>query len=344
MNRLNPLGSALIKLGGTALSRHGRRASLAILIFHRVLPRQDPLLPDEPDARRFAAVLDLLQAEFRVLPLREAVHHLASSSLPSRSVSITFDDGYANNCEVALPLLAERQLPATVFVANGFLNGGIMFNDLVIESVRNAPKELDLGSLGLGQFALTNDQARQKAATEIIGALKYLSPKERYTLAEDLARLTGVTPPTDLMMTDEQVVRLHAAGIEIGAHTVSHPILSRVDAETARTELLQSKRDLSDLTGRPVTALAYPNGAPERDYGSVHARLARDCGFEMALSTAWGTATASADVYQLPRIAPWDRGAFRFGARIVRAYAQREFNVARPRAEDPGLSGPIPSD
>jgi len=339
-SQLNWMESALVRAGGTLLSGGGRRASLAILIFHRVLPSTDPMLSDEPDAERFAALLDLLAAEFRVLPLREAVSRLRSGSLPTRAVCITFDDGYANNFEVAAPLLAARQLPATVFVATGFLNGGIMFNDLVIESIRGASRELDLGSIGLGRFELANDEDRRAAAAKIIGALKYLPPADRYARAETISQLAGVTPPRNLMMTDEQVVELHAARIQIGAHTVSHPILTRVDREAARAELRESRRRLAELTGGPVTTLAYPNGAPGRDYGIEHVGLAKECGFELALSTAWGTATANSDVFQLPRIAPWDRGAFKFAARMVRSYAQRDFDVVRAQAGYPRGSAP----
>jgi peptidoglycan/xylan/chitin deacetylase (PgdA/CDA1 family) len=324
---LNWMESALVRLGATMLSGRGRRASLAILIFHRVLPEPDPLLPDEPDARRFAALLDLLRTEFHVLPLREAVRRLAAGSLPARAVSITFDDGYANNCEVAMPLLSARQMPATVFVASGFLNGGIMFNDLIIESMRAAPAELDLDPIGLGRFLLPDDGARRNAAAEVIRALKYLAPGDRYAMSQEVARRAGARPPRDLMMSDEQVGRLHAAGIEVGAHTVTHPILTRVDAATARREMLDCKRRLAELTGGEVTSFAYPNGTPSRDYDHEHARLAKDCGFELALTTAWGTATAGADAYQLPRISPWDRGTLKYAGRIARAYAQRDFAV-----------------
>jgi peptidoglycan/xylan/chitin deacetylase (PgdA/CDA1 family) len=143
MNRLPPLQSKLLQAAGTLASRRGP-ASLLVLIYHRVLPTRDPLLPDEPDAADFSAQMDLIGRNFRVLPLREAVQRLRSGDLPARSVSITFDDGYANNCEVALPILRERGIPATVFVATGFLNGGRMFNDTVIEAIRRAGAELDL--------------------------------------------------------------------------------------------------------------------------------------------------------------------------------------------------------
>jgi peptidoglycan/xylan/chitin deacetylase (PgdA/CDA1 family) len=206
----------------------------------------------------------------------------------------------------------------------------------VIESLRKAPAELDLQSIGLGRFTFPDHVARRDAAARIIGALKYLPHDERYAKAREISRLSGVTPPDDLMMTDSQVGRLHAAGIEIGAHTVSHPILARVDRETARTEMLLSRRKLAELTNAEVTSFAYPNGAPNRDYHVDHASLARECGFELALTTAWGTATAAADVYQLPRIAPWDRSPLRYAGRIARAYRQRDFEVVRSPSSTPG--------
>jgi hypothetical protein len=143
MKTLSPASAALIRALGGLLTPGGSRASLLVLIFHRVLDRRDPLLQGEPDAHEFATQLDVIRSVCRVLPLDEAVDRLRSGSLPQRSVCITFDDGYANNRTTAAPLLKERGMPATVFVATGYLNGGRMFNDTVIESVRRAGPELD---------------------------------------------------------------------------------------------------------------------------------------------------------------------------------------------------------
>jgi peptidoglycan/xylan/chitin deacetylase (PgdA/CDA1 family) len=86
-----------------ALSPGGPRARLSVLIFHRVLPRPDPLFPGEPDAARFDWQLRLLKRWFDILPLPDAVHALREGRLPARALAITFDDGYADNCTVALP-------------------------------------------------------------------------------------------------------------------------------------------------------------------------------------------------------------------------------------------------
>ncbi len=328
MNRLSPWESWVLRAGATVLSRRGSAASLLVLIFHRVLPQPDPLLPAEPDGATFANQMDLLADNFRVLPLREAVSALARGSLPARSLCITFDDGYANNLKVALPILRSRGLPATVFVAPAFLNGGRMFNDTLIEAIRRAPARLDLRSEGLGELDLTHDSQRSDAIDRLLAELKYLEPAERLCRVLDIAACAQAELPTDLMMTDDQVRELHAAGIEIGAHTMTHPILTRIDAAAAAREMRESKARLEEITRAPVLCFAYPNGRPARDYGRGHVELARQSGFVLALSTAWGAATARSDVYQIPRIAPWDTSARRYGLRLAAAYRQRAFPVA----------------
>ena len=120
-----------------ALSPAGDEAQLSILIFHRVLPKVDPLFPLELTSARFDAVCRWLRRWFNVIPLDEAVQALSRRELPARALAITFDDGYADNHEVALPILLKHGLPATFFIATGFLDGGRMWNDTVIESLRH---------------------------------------------------------------------------------------------------------------------------------------------------------------------------------------------------------------
>jgi peptidoglycan/xylan/chitin deacetylase (PgdA/CDA1 family) len=323
MNRLNPLQSLLLRAGGAVASGIGQ-GSLLVLIYHRVLPEPDPLLPGEPDATTFASQLDVIGRLFNVLPLAEAVRRLRAGELPPRTACITFDDGYSNNCEVALPILKSRAMPATVFVAPGFLSGGRMFNDTVIEALRRASGELDLSREGFGRHALQDDAARVRAIASILPVIKYLPQAERVRRADAIAERVGAELPDDLMMTEEQVRRLHRGGVGIGAHTVNHPILANVDDATARQEIFESKAWLADMIGAPVTTFAYPNGGPAKDYTARDVALAREAGFELAVSTAWGSATAATDPLQVPRIAPWDRTAVRFGLRMVRAQLERQ--------------------
>ena len=325
---LHPVASTLLRAAAAGLSGSGDGGAALILIYHRVLKTPDPLLPDEPDAVAFAGQMDFIRQNFNVLPLREALDRLSRRALPARSVCVTFDDGYANNLEVALPILLERGIPATVFVAPGFLSGGRMFNDTVIEAIRRAPPEIDLTREGFGHYLLPDAAARVRTINLLLPSLKHLPPGERLARADSIAERVGVELPRALMMTEEQVRQLHRCGIEIGAHTMSHPILARIDEDSARQEIRASKDVLEQITGRPVTSFAYPNGRPINDYTARDVLLAREAGFDLALSTAWGAATIDRDRFQLPRIAPWDRTAVRFGLRMARAYRQRTAELA----------------
>src|SRR5438874_6071150 len=295
----------------------GPRA-LSVLAYHRVLAEHDPLLPAEPNAAEFEARMRWVKENFKVLALPEAVQRLRDDTLPKRALAITFDDGYADNYRVALPILKRLELPATFFIATGFLDGGCMFNDVAIEAVRRATEpDLWLDDLGLGHHPLASDESRADTIHRILESLKYFRPERRHKTALEIARRVGARVPTNLMMTIAEVRSLHAAGMTIGAHTVTHPILAEISDKQARDEMAASRAQLERITGAPVRLFAYPNGKPHRDYHAEHATLARQLGFDAAVSTAWGAARAGDDLYQIPRFTPWDRGHLRFGLRLA---------------------------
>jgi peptidoglycan/xylan/chitin deacetylase (PgdA/CDA1 family) len=301
---------------------------LSVLAYHRVLAQHDPLLPGEPTAEQFEARMRWVAANFDVLPLIEAVHALRENRLPRRALAISFDDGYRDNYENALPILRHMNLPATFFIATGFLDGGCMFNDLVIEAVRQAcGPQLELDDLGLGCHRLASDEVRGRTIERILSRLKYFEPKRRSRAALEIAKRAGARAPTQLMMSSEQVRALPAAGMALGAHTVTHPILAEIPLRRAREEMSAGRARLEQISGAPVRLFAYPNGTPLRDYTPEHAALARELGFEGAVSSAWGAARPGDDLFQIPRFTPWDGPNWRFGLRLatkrlVRTYAR----------------------
>ena len=297
----------------------GARGGLSVLIFHRVLARPDPLRPNEPTADVFEARLRWLNHHCNVVPLAEGLASLRAAALPERAVAITFDDGYADNHDLAAPLLRRWGAHATFFVATGFLDGGRMFNDTVIEAVRQASGAvLDLDDLGLGTHAIENADARRGAIDRILRRIKGEKPDRRETLAEAVRERCGAVAPRGLMMTSAQVRALHAQGFAIGAHTVSHPILAETAPDAARHEIATGRAQLERLTGAPVRLFAYPNGRPGRDFGDEHADLVRTLGFEGAVTTGWGAARVGTDRFRIPRFTPWDRSGLGFGLRLAR--------------------------
>jgi peptidoglycan/xylan/chitin deacetylase (PgdA/CDA1 family) len=301
-----------------SLSPAGHKARLSVLIFHRVLPEPDPIFPNEIYQTQFDEICGWMKSWFNVLPLDEAAKRLASGTLPARAACITFDDGYADNCEIALPILKRHGLCATFFIATGFLNGGRMWNDTLIESIRGCKQStIDLSSLELGQYPLLTLSDRQNAISTIIDLVKYQEPERRNNTVAKVAELAQVALPNNLMLTSDQVITLHRAGMQIGAHTVSHPILAGLDHKTASHEILTSKQYLEQLLGDQVTLFAYPNGKPGSDYNAESVQIARQLGFAAAVSTQWGTSTQGSDVFQIRRFTPWDRSKLRFAARML---------------------------
>lgn len=294
--------------------------ALSVLIYHRVLPQPDPLRPGEIDAELFEAQLSFLARHFELLTIADAATALRERRLPRRAACITFDDGYADNWTVAHPILARHDARATVFVATGYLNGGRMFSDTVIEFVRLAPgPELDLEAVGMGRHPIATVEERLKAISALQVQLKYLAPEERDA---QVARMLAAQPvgalPDDLMLTDAQLRQLADAGHEIGGHTVNHTVLTTLTPDGARAQVAAGRDHLQALLGRPIRSFAYPNGRPQRDYDAGHAAMLRELGFEAAVSTAAGVAAAGADPFQLPRYTPWGRSMTMFAARMMR--------------------------
>lgn len=310
----------LLKQVLAARSPAGAQARLSTLIFHRVLPAPDPLFPGEVCATQFDAICRWIKHWFNVLPLDTAARLLREGALPARAMAVTFDDGYADNHDVAAPILLRHGLPCTFFVVTGFSDGGRMWNDTVIESVRGCPlAEMDLGGLmaGLQSFALGDWPSRRLAAETIIGKVKYLPTDQRLQLVESIARFSGAVLPNDLMMTRAQVRSLHGQGFQVGAHTVSHPILKGMKPPQASAEIVGSKVALEEWIDAPVTLFAYPNGKPGEDYEPATVGLVREAGFDAAVSTEWGVSSSKTDPFQLRRFTPWDRSKGRFWLRLL---------------------------
>ena len=311
--------SSLTRIVAGRIAPGGSDARLSILMYHRVLPQPDPLLPGQMHASLFDTHMRSLRTHFNCLPLDEAVTRLREGTLPPRAACVTFDDGYRDNVDVALPILRRHSMPAIFFIATGYLDGGRMFNDTVIEAIRGARVDvLDLSDMDAGRLSLSTLEERRAAVSACLKAAKYWGFDARHDFVTELARRSQAALPDDLMMDSPQVNVLAQAGMEIGAHTVNHPILLKVDDEQARREMAQSKQQLEVLTGRPVTLFAYPNGIPGVDYGPAHVRMVGEAGFRAAVSTSVGISTQSTDVYQLPRFTPWDRTSARFALRLLR--------------------------
>ncbi len=307
----------IAKLASAVMARRSHHT----LIFHRVLSEVDPMSPDEPTASWFHDLLVRLKSRFEIIPLGDAIQRAANGDLKGRTLSITFDDGYADNCTVALPVLEQLELPATFFVASAFIDGGRMWNDSIIETYRRlAPGPHRVALEKVETIEVDDWSSRRAAASAAIAAWKHLHPDERQARVDELAlQVDGL--PNDLMMTGVQLRRMaESPYAEIGGHTRNHPILASLPVEQAGVEIEGGKVDLEAFIGRPLRLFAYPNGKLGRDYRPEHAELVREAGFDAAVATDWGTLDNSTDLYSIPRFTPWHRNYNRFFIDLARCH------------------------
>jgi peptidoglycan/xylan/chitin deacetylase (PgdA/CDA1 family) len=237
---------------------------------------------------------------FRVMPLADAVRRLAERSLPPRAACITFDEGYADAAEVALPILQRHRTPATFFVASGYLDGGCTWNDAVIEVVRDAPgTRLNLGRAGFGVLDVGCAVRRRAVIDMLVTTLKHLSPEER------IARVKRMAPrfrPT--MLSSDQLIALQRAGMEIGAHAHSNPFLTSI----SNAQAAEGRTRLQEIIQAPVRVFSYAAGMPAEVFEARHVAMLRSQGFIAAVTSARGAVRAGSDPFYLPRFAPREHG------------------------------------
>ncbi|MEZ5504067.1 MAG: polysaccharide deacetylase family protein [Halioglobus sp.] len=145
--------------------------------------------PGDPTVEQFDWQMALLARYFLPLPLADALEMTIQHRLPDRAVCVTFDDGYADNAQLALPILRKWRIPATVLSSTAFLDGGRMWNDTVLEAVRSADSgALHLTDANLGEFSISDDESRRVAAHTILNRIKHLPFSEREKMVSLVAQ------------------------------------------------------------------------------------------------------------------------------------------------------------
>lgn len=313
---------ALTRALAALLSPSKRRGRLAVFCYHQVLEAKDPLRPTEPTRAEFLADLEVIGRVFNVLSLPDAVEKLERGILPARAACITFDDGYANNHELAAPLLQRLGLPATFYIAGAAVDTGVMFNDLVIEAVRAKDGGWILDDLAEISDGIEKDSGPGVLIAQILAKLKYRPMRERWEIAKSFFRTnTGAELPR-LMMEREAVADLSRRGFDVGSHTLQHPILKELPDADARAEISGSHRWVEEVIGHAPVSFAYPNGIPNRDFGPQHAVMVEQAGFVSSVSTCWAVAAPGCDRYSIPRVGPWWRLGMPLASGFARAYAK----------------------
>jgi len=299
--------------------RRRRSGRVLILPYHRVNDRYDPFLPALPVAV-FARQMEYLATFCHCYDLEEAVARLAANDVHDDAVVVTFDDGYRDNYLQAFPILQRFGIPATIFVATDPIGSGrLLWHDQVSAALQatSVPALEGFGPLR-GSIRLQTPANRREAVTAVLHTLRELDEGERSQWVAWLLETLAVDPcphGTELMLTWEDIERMHQHGIEFGAHTATHPVLSRVTAARAWAEIVESKAALEEHLGVPVRGFAYPSGR-RQDFTAATKRLVQDAGFTYAVTMILGVNDVRPDLFELRRIPAWDTDMYTFGARL----------------------------
>ncbi len=332
---------SLLQRGRALIGEHVAKRGL-ILLYHSIEDAAADPFGMHVSPVHFEEHLAVIRRRCTPLSVGELAQRALNGTMPLRPVALSFDDGYANNAYAALPLLSRHEIPATFFVASGFVDSadecwwdslerllllpGQLQPELVVR-VQETEHRWSLGEFArlstddVMQFAAwapwqaETPTARHAAFRALIAALQYASTNVRVVAIESLqAQAVEVAPPrsTRRGLASGELRTLAASPLaEIGAHTVSHPSLAALSAAEQEREVVASRAALRAITGQPISSFAYPYGQ-RADYSDRTIETVRDAGFDAACVNEPGYVKRDTDSLQLPRfwVADWDGPTF----------------------------------
>jgi peptidoglycan/xylan/chitin deacetylase (PgdA/CDA1 family) len=302
------------RLHGRAQRRlAGRFDGAVVLLYHRVTPLEpDPfsmaILPEQFDEQ-----LRIIRECYEPLTLAELAAALRRRRVPRRGVAVTFDDGYADNLDVARPLLAAHGIPATMFVSTAYVKERREFWwDELERLMRHAAGSAAEVALEISGRRLVYDCLTEQSWS---AALMDLQFKMRSSTVAQIDRILqqlrarvghqadGEPRDSHRPLRIDELRLLGSNGlVEVGAHTRWHASLARASRGEQLDELGGSKRDLEEWLDAPVTSVSFPFGRRARDYTRRTVRIAQGVGFEVAAVRCSARATALSSLMEVPRV------------------------------------------
>jgi peptidoglycan/xylan/chitin deacetylase (PgdA/CDA1 family) len=251
---------------------------------------------------RFHRQLRFLRDHCRLVSLTRAVELLRTPAPLTEDLAVvTFDDGTRGNYDAAWPVLKEEGIPASIFVTSGFVDGTDLWFDLARRCF-TAMKGQELpGKLESELSAAIGFRPAQGETDKAVERLKRLPPDTRTALLDQMKAAFPPGPSSRPPLTWSQLREMRADGVEVGCHTVSHPILSTLPAEQQRSEILGARERIAQELGEAPVLFAYPNGAAG-DFTDATAGILRNAGFLAACTTVRGSNRPGCDLFRLKRI------------------------------------------
>jgi peptidoglycan/xylan/chitin deacetylase (PgdA/CDA1 family) len=279
--------------GAFALARSMSAGMARILMYHNFCADGETST-DAVNVTAARKQLAYLRRHFRVVPFSQALEELKLGGPSERlTVALTIDDGRRNCYEFLFPLLVEFDMPATFFVVSSFIRGeDWLWTDKVLwlSEQPSRPPELSPGRI-----------------ENFFETLNRVSPATRNEQIADMATRMEVFIPKDAPAKyapcswNELRDMADSGLVEIGSHTISHPILASIPDEESWRELTLSRAQIEENMGRPVRSFCFPNGKPG-DYRPSQVQQIIDAGYTNAVVARRGMVAPGASFYELPRI------------------------------------------
>ena len=284
---------------------------IVIIRYHRVDTAQNypwslaSLTPTTP--QDFDREIRYLYNKYKIISLDELSTALRKfETLPCKTAVITIDDGYKDVFLNVYPILRRYNVPATIFLATGYIGTGVLFwwDKVGYVLWHTKLKTLELGDLG--NYSLGVVENRLTAARAITNRLAVLPEHKKGEMINQLVKVSGVDIPrniaSELILSWDEIKEMSRNQVYFGAHTVSHPILSKISLESAKSEILESKRKIEGEVGREVVTFCYPDGRLD-DVNDDIEEILESSGFKCAVTTSPQAFVSSrSKPYELPRI------------------------------------------
>lgn len=291
-----------LKIGVFDLIRNLNSDSLTVLNYHRI---DDPFRTSfntfKPNVsatpNMFAKQMAYLSQKYNVVSGKEIAGWVnEGSKLPPNAAVITFDDGYYDNLANAYPVLKTYNLPAIIFLTTDFIDSSQPFYwDVIAYAFENSPKDhADIPLLGERHWI--DVESRKIIMDEWIAVAKTLPESDKKKNVYQIPDILHVSIPdnlsADLALTWSHIRLMSENGIEMGSHTVSHPILTRISLEDVEVELEKSKNRIETEINSSVASFAYPNGQ-YNDFNDDIVERVKRAGYQIAFTLLPGPARYS---------------------------------------------------
>jgi len=251
-------------------------------------------------------VCDLRSRGVTLVSLSDALQRLQRGKMAGRFVALTFDDGYADNFAEAFPLLVRLGVPFTVFLTSGFVDGTVPMWWVGLEAILGDQDKLHLPGRTIPARTMAEKMMAFSIAEEVV---RGIARKDVASFCERLFKLNSAARSRQLAFSAaldwNQARAMARTGlVNFGCHTVSHPVLSRLDEAQCRSEIIQARDRITDELQAPPEFFAYPYGGLD-DIGAFAPGLVARCGFRAAFTTArklLRAANGQTETYAIPRL------------------------------------------